>query len=635
MKIWRGLILFLFFPFLRGLASAAPASSIRIQDVSTDLARYAPGEPVSIHIAINPGGESIPQTGLLRVSFFHVGEPVGSPISEPVHLSGSATRTVNIRWQPPHRDFTGYFVDVQFLDGTGRELARSETAVDVSSEWNRFPRYGYLAHYSRAEGADPKAWISELNEFHIDGLQFYDFQDRHEQPLAGTVAHPDSHWLDIAGREIDRSVLDGYLAAAHQHHMMAMAYDSAYSAYSSAFADGSGVRLQWATWNTGSGPRTLKTANSLNLPTNGSWQTHRLIIMNLDCMAWQNYLFGRMAQLFQVYPFDGWHIDTYGGHGAYAYDGSYLDFISGFRSFVNRASETLHKRVLLNTVSTLGQEQIARSNADFVYSELWDQNETYDSILTAADQVHQANPNAGLIFAAYLHRRDGKSAAAPAATEFNMPSVLLADATIFAAGAGHIELGDGTRMLSSDYFPNDAKLQVSPALHVALRHYYDFLTAYENILRDNLHPLPLSVELPGHASSSNGTPNTVWTISRRKNDRIMVHLINLLGSNSDHWRDVNVDRPDAPLLHQVRVRIDWPQKILSAGWASPDVDGGRFHALAYTYGCTAGKRYIEVNLASLKYWDLVVLNVAKESNAVHDRAKESTSDGLTERSCTH
>ena len=615
MKLWRGAIFLVLLLSFRPQMIAAQVNHIRILDVSTDKARYSPGEPVSIHIAIQPSGDAVPQTDRVRVAIRHIGEEVGPALLKVVQISGSASVMTEVLWQPPRRDFTGYFVDVRLSDSSGRELAKAETAVDVSSEWNRFPRYGYLAHYSRAEGARPSAWVTELNQFHIDGLEFYDFQDRHEQPLAGTTTHPDSHWLDIAGRDVERGVLDQYIDVAHQHNMMAMAYNSAYSAYADAFADGCGVRLQWATWKSANAPRTLKTAKSLNLPTSGTWETHRLIFMNMNSSAWQNYLFSRMAQLFKVYPFDGWHIDTFGAHGAYAYDRSYVNFISGFRSFVDNASQALHKHVVLNTVSTRGEEQVAHSKADFVYSELWDQNETYDSILTAADRVHEANPEEGLVFAAYLHRADRRSHNLAGSAQFNMPSVLLADATIFAAGASHIELGDGSRMLSSEYFPNDTSFHVSPALHIALRQYYDFLTAYENILRDNVRPLDLPVDIPSRPSSSDGSANTIWYIGRQHGDRVIVHLINLLGSNSDRWRDVQVDRPDAPLLHHVRLRIHVPQEVLSVGWASPDMDGGRFHELPFTRGSTAGGAYIDVLVPSLKYWDIVVLKKAAGPHA--------------------
>ena len=56
--------------------------------------------------------------------------------------------------------------------------------------------------------------------------------------------------------------------------------------------------------------------------------------------------------------------------------------------------------------------------------------------------------------------------------EFNTNAVKLADAVLFASGAGHLELGD-TGMLSSEYFPN-RKLAVSEELARDLGDYYDF-----------------------------------------------------------------------------------------------------------------------------------------------------------------
>jgi dextranase len=165
-------------------------------------------------------------------------------------------------------------------------------------------------------------------------------------------------------------------------------------------------------------------------------------------------------------------------------------------------------------------------------------------------------------------------------------------------------------MLSSEYFPDDTTFLVSPELHAALRHYYDFLTAYENILRDDVTPLSIPVELTGSRSSTNGTPNTVWSIGRGKSDYVIVHLINLLGSSSDRWRDARADRPDAPLLHEVKARVYVKQNILSAGWATPDVDGGRFHEIPFTRGSVANGRYVDLVVPSLKYWDVIVLKTA-------------------------
>jgi dextranase len=56
---------------------------------------------------------------------------------------------------------------------------------------------------------------------------------------------------------------------------------------------------------------------------------------------------------------------------------------------------------------------------------------------------------------------------------FSDPGVLLADASIFASGGAHIELGDGDYMLDHPYFPNQYLLMRS-SLQQAVRNYYDF-----------------------------------------------------------------------------------------------------------------------------------------------------------------
>ena len=109
--------------------------------------------------------------------------------------------------------------------------------------------------------------------------------------------------------------------------------------------------------------------------------------MNQNDAGWQRYLFSQMRDLFAVYPFDGWHVDTYGDQGGYALDGSRVDYIAGFRSFIDHARADLGKSVVFNTVNALGQDQVAHSSADFVYSELWDDHETFASILETAEQV--------------------------------------------------------------------------------------------------------------------------------------------------------------------------------------------------------------------------------------------------------
>ena len=597
---FRFLLLFAF--CLIGFSSYA--QELRLSDAYPDKARYAPTDPINLVVQLDGKPEGTEQ---LSGSIWRLGQMVGQ--CEAIHPAPGAEGTISLPCSAPHDDFQGYLVTVRLSSAAGRTLGERQTAIDISSDWKRFPRYGYLAHYNAREGTEPKSWIAELNRFHINGLQFYDFQYRHDQPLAGTVSNPAPAWKDIAGRTVDGSLVKDLIYQAHRYNMMAMAYNASYSSYDDAFTRAQNpLPLKWGIWDTPDGPRSVATAKSLELHPSGGWSTNRLYYMNINDPEWQHFLFGQMHELFDVYQFDGWHVDTFGEKGGYAYGGAPVDYISGFRSFIDGASAALHKRIVFNAVGTLGQERIARSAAEFVYSELWEDQETFSSILVTAEKVHFANPQDGFVIAAYVHKEPERGPV-PTAKQFNTPSVLLTDAAIFASGASHIELGDGDRMLSREYFPADTRLSVSSALRQDLRHYYDFLTAYENYLRDQIDVQPCGVEVRVSDQTTNplAVPNTIWTIARRKDDTAVIHLINLLGSNDPHWRDVMMDRPEPPSLKNLRVQVLSSGTVRSVGWASPDFDGGQFHSISFHLRKDETATWIEFTVPSLHYWDTIFI----------------------------
>jgi dextranase len=578
------------------------AAGPHLLDAYPDKARYAPSEPVHIVVQID---DATDQADQIAATVWRLGQTVGQCGPVPLHVDEA--RTQMLTCTAPAEDYQGYLVTVRLISPVGKMLDERQTAIDISSDWKRFPRYGYLAHYNVAEGADPAQWIADLNRFHINGLEFYDFQYRHDQPLAGTVQHPDPSWKDIAGRNVESDIVRGFIVQAHRYNMMAMAYNASYSAYDDVFKAGS-IPLQWAIWTTPDGPRSAATAKNLELQNADGWSTSRLYYMNQNNVDWQHHLFSEMQNLFDVYPFDGWHVDTFGDKGGYAFNGSPVDYISGFRSFIDNAHDALHKRIVFNAVGTLGQERIARSNADFVYSELWEDNETFAGIQLAINQVHAANSRDGFVIAAYLHK-EPETGPIPPGKEFNLPSVLLTDAAIFASGAAHIELGDGNRMLNREYFPKDTRLSVSAPLHEALRHYYDYLTAYENFLRDDMdtNPCSVTVNVVGQMINPFAVPQTIWTLTRRKDNMTVVHLINLLGTNDPHWRDVWMNRPTPPVLENLHVEVALPESTESVGWASPDIDGGKFHPIPFKVIKDGSTPRVQFTLPKLEYWDSVFL----------------------------
>jgi dextranase len=580
------------------------AQGLQIIDAYPDKARYSPGEPIVLDVETSGTADG---TEKLEGALYDLGREVGH--CDTLSVRSSESGHISLTCSAPAVDYRGYLVTVRLESEDHHLLRQCETAIDVSSDWRRFPRYGYLAHYNRAEGADPVQWIAELNRFHIDGLQFYDFQYRHDQPLAGTPEQPAATWKDIAGREIDRGILEDFIQEAHNHNIMAMAYNASYSAYQDAFTrDSHPLPLTWGTWSTANGVRTAETAKSLSLQ-GANWSTSKLLYMNPNNLDWQRYIFGQMKALFSVYAFDGWHVDTFGEKGAFAFDRSPVDFIGGFRSYIDHAHTAIGKPIVFNAVNTWGQDQIAQSSAEFVYSELWEDHETFGSILATAEQVHVVNPNMGFVIAAYVHRREAKDGPAPTTTQFNTPSVLLTDAAIFASGAAHIELGDGNRMLSSEYFPADTRLTVSPKLYDALRHYYDFLTAYEVYLRDDLTPASIDVKVDGVPTDALAVPNTLWSVARKRDGLTVIHLINLMGSDDPHWRDISMTRPDAPHLHDLRVKLRTADEVGTLGWASPDVGGGIFHPLKFERERIDGETVLTFTLPELHYWDTIFLSM--------------------------
>jgi dextranase len=576
------------------------STPVVITHVVTDRARYSPGESVNLTVDLENKSGNVCKTQLVAV-VQDLGRTVASR-TRWVELTARQRQRIPMLLSPPKNDYHGYRVEVRLLDERKQLLSLGSTAIDVSSDWTRFPRYGYLAHFE--PGLSAAQWLAELNRFHIDGLQFYDFQYKHHLP----VPPPEQAklgWHDVANRPISATTLAAFLAEARKYNITTMAYNASYAAYDDAFSDGSGVKLEWAAWPEATSPRVASTTKSFVLPA--GWATPRIVYMNQDDPGWQHYIFSRMQQLFAVFPFDGWHVDSYGAPGAFAWDGTPIDYFSGFAKFADAAHASLRRPVLLNTVGGHGQKAMASSSVAFVYSELWPEDHpTYESILQAADQIHAAAPNKAVVFAAYLHRElSDRLQQKPGHVYFDSPAVLLADAVIFASGASHIELGDGDRMLSNPYFPADTAITPTGALRKQLRSYYDFLVAYENYLRDGVMPGSFSMSLSGARQTTTGEPGAVWTIARQKGNDSIVHLINLTSLKGSDWRDDGFDHPAAPRLCDVKLAIDVPPGVDSVGWASPDVDQGAWHSLTVERN-EAGSP--QVTVPELDYWSVVIFH---------------------------
>jgi len=577
-----------------------------IQSLTTNASRYSPSTNVTINAnVVNP--QSISVSGeTLTLNVTHDGVAVGSPLTTTISLSPGQVQNFAMTWTPPATNYQGYLVQGVLTDSNGHVLDTAYTAVDVSSSWAKFPRYGFVTQYG--DNYSQTLIANRLNLYHLDGIQFYDWEWKHHVPLAGTVASPAASWVDIGNDTNYMHSVQTLISDVHSNSAVAMSYNLIYGAWAGYGSDGSGVNYNWGLW------WNSNCTNQVNIALTGL-ATPNLYVFDPGNANWQSYLFGQMSNEFAVYGFDGWQADQLGNQGTtYTCGGTAVNPSTEFNSFLTNAGTALGKQLVFNAVGQYGQSAIA-ANADleFLYTECWPalgQTSYNDLQTTINDNNTYSSGSKATVLAAYPDEAYGNGYTASDPSFFNSPGVLYEDATIFASGADHIELGDIDHMLSEpDYV--SAGLLMKPDLQTSMVNYYNFLTAYENLLRDGLSVSSNAISLPGGPSTStNGTPGTVWTFARSKTGTDVLHFINMLNLTSSAWMDTNANQPAPTPQTNVAVKYYYTSGTApsSVYVASPDVNGGTAQSLSFATGSDGGGNYVTFTLPSLDYWDMAWIN---------------------------
>ena len=184
---------------------------------------------------------------------------------------------------------------------------------------------------------------------------------------------------------------------------------------------------------------------------------------------------------------------------------------------------------------------------------------------------------------------------------FNTPAVLLADAVIFALGGSHLELGE--HMLSNEYFPN-ASMKMSSDLSETLVRYYDFLTGYENLLRDGAKRSNLNVSSDMVSMASWGpVKGSVNTVAFQVGDKLVVHLLNFANAKHLDWRDDSLNQAEPQTYENLKITIRSSRTVNRIWVASPDVDGGVPRVPEWSSGGVS----LNITVPSLKYWTMIVI----------------------------
>jgi dextranase len=293
----------------------------------------------------------------------------------------------------------------------------------------------------------------------------------------------------------------------------------------------------------------------------------------------------------------------------YTYNGEKVELADRYQPLLNRLANELHTKVIFNAVSGYGmQQQFAGNTYDIIYEEIWDEHKTYASIKKVVDEFYvKTGGNKGAVLAAYMnHNAPGNA--------FNPVAVNLTNAVIMASGAAHLELGD-TGMLSSEYYPGTSRT-IPPELAESTRRYYDFSTAYEELLRGTgLKDTKARAVINGKFARTDGKIGRVWTFSKLKTwddgkQAEVYHLLNFDGISSEQWGDKQASQTAPKTLMNTKVKLYTHIPVRQVSLATPDTAtpaDGLLQPVAFKTGWDLLGKYVTFTLPEMKLWNMVVL----------------------------
>ncbi|HLF44047.1 MAG TPA: glycoside hydrolase family 66 protein [Acidimicrobiia bacterium] len=475
-------------------------------DVYPIRGTHTPGEQVELSVTSDTGG-------LIRASITHLDRTVAT-LEKPT--TGSLT---TLNWNPPGKASRGYGVDVELVDDNGGQIGEASTAFDVADDWTRFPRYGFLSDFP----PDRNDWtetIGTLARYHLNALQFYDWQYRHDDLVA-----PTDVYTDPLGRTLSLTTIRKAIDAAHAGGMAAMAYVAIYAASVRFWQQ----RLEWALYDETGEPLSFgEDFLGLMNPTRPS--------------PWAKHLLEQCGQALDA-GFDGIHIDQYGEpRTGFDAAGGKVDLPAAFADFIAELkTHHPHASTTMNAVKNWPIQALAQSSQDFVYIELWPDTPTYQQVLDIVLRARSLSDKP-VVVAIYL----------PADQTANVTTL---DAILTAAGAWRIELGEQGRLLTDPYFPNHQAIP-SP-LATSIRRHNDFAVRYLELCGPPAHH---------EQTITAATPEGTHAVTRSSGRRTGVSLVNIANLTT-RWDQAH---PAPPPHQDLEVVIAGSTRVDTAWYATPE-----------------------------------------------------------------
>lgn len=557
------------------------APAVDVVDFYPTQGMFRPGETVELTLEL-AGMADREVEGVAHLDLSHLTETVAQ-LHRPFTLPAGGTTAVTFRWPAPRVRLRGYGADLTLTlaDVGDRVLATTSTAFDVGEHWTLAPRYGFLCDFppGRPDVEEP---LRQMAKYHVNGVQFYDWQYRHDQLLP-----PEETFTDPLGRRLSLTTVRSLIKAAHRHGMAAMPYTAIYAA-SPAFAR---EHPDWALFDADGTPH--------------DFEAGFLYIMNpAPDSPWTEHLMQEVAEVLRATEFDGIHLDQYGDpKSGYDANGEPVDLAAVFPDFIRQTKATAtalrsDATVIFNAVGNWPIEAVAPAPfrglpQDVVYIEVWPPHTLYENLWELIVNAQALGAGKPVVLAAYIDPERRRN-------------VRLADAVIFASGGYHIELGEGAGMLADPYFPKYKPM--GEGLAAVMRRYYDFAVRYENVLSagtvDVTRETASRILIQGIETDPEQVCGKVWPIARQGQGFEAISLINLLGVENPEWAGVLPADPTP--VETLRAHYRVTREVARAWMASPDFASPQVQPLDFE--SEAGG--ISFTIPCLAYWDLIVVEFA-------------------------
>lgn len=564
---------------------------MRIKDVYPLKAQYKPGEKVKIIGLFETSDDLCKYTASCNIlnlqNIVYVAEKNLSPHDEKVIFEFNIENC--------KKDMAGFGVELNLYKDNER-IDSLSTSFDIAESWKLAPRYGFIADFFDKDANDEKD-IEQMNKYHINVVQYYDWMYRHHELLPAS-----DNFIDPLGRYLSINVVKQKIDYAHKYGMTAIAYGAVYGSEKEFYDE----HKDWALYKNDGNVFDL-----INL----------IYIMDIskEC-GWHDHIISEFLEAIK-FGFDGIHMDQYGfpKEALSVVNGvkkvrklreEFLVLINDTRDYIERNG--YKPALIFNAVNNWPVDTVAPANQDVVYIEVWPPNDTYQDLYNLVTNAKKYSPDKQVILAAYM-KPFSKGSNLP--VEYAENATIMTMATIFASGGFHLLLGELNGILVEAYYPNYSTISSERFIR-ELRDYYDFIVRYEELLYgfdivDNTMTYTGGINgeyvFKGANFSPKAEKDCVWTLVKEKSGYKVINLVNFTGIQNMNWNEGKELRPKN--VNNIEATVLVVEDVKGVYLASPDINSGKLEKLDFEYVPHEHGRAIKFTIPELKVWDMVYIDV--------------------------